>query len=78
MGDPKSDLDAGHGAIIFDIDRIVEHKVPTGQEILRQEMDRLHADVWEVFSSFKGEKKEFPQSIVQIQKNRALIQLLRS
>jgi hypothetical protein len=46
------------GAIIFDIDRIVEREVPTGQEVLMQEMDRLHADVWEVFSSAKGEKLE--------------------
>src|SRR6266446_3159793 len=39
------------------IDRIVEREVPTG-EVLMQEMDRLHADVWEVFSSAKGEKLE--------------------
>ena len=58
MGDPKSDVDIGHGAIIFDIDRIVECEVPTGQEVLKQEMDRLHADVWKVFSSAKGEKLE--------------------
>ena len=36
-------------------------------------MDRLHADVWEVFSSAKGEKLE-----ALLKKNRALIQLLRS
>lgn len=58
LGDPQSDADGGHGAIIFDIDRIVEREVPTGQEVLMQEMDRLHADVWEVFSSAKGEKLE--------------------
>ena len=58
LGDPKSDMDVGHGAIIFDIDRIVEREVPTGQEVLKQEMDRLHADVWEVFSSAKSEKLE--------------------
>src|SRR5712691_2578441 len=73
LGDPKSDLDAGHRAIIFDIDRIVEREVPTGQEVLKQEMDHLHADVWEVFSSAKGEKLE-----ALLKKNRALIQLLRS
>ncbi len=56
LGDPKSDLDAGHRAIIFDM-----------------EMDRLHADVWEVFSSAKGEKLE-----ALLKKNRALIQLLKS
>ncbi len=78
LGDPKSDANAEHGAIIFDIDRIVEQEILTGREILGQEMDRLHADVWAVFSSAKGEKKELPQSMAQAQKNRDLIQLLRS
>lgn len=58
LGDPQSDADGEHGAIIFDIDRIVEREVPTGQEALMREMDRLHADVWEVFSSAKSEKLE--------------------
>jgi uncharacterized protein (TIGR04255 family) len=58
LGDLKSDVDTGHGAIIFDIDRIVEREILTGQEVLEQEMDRLHADVWAVFSSTKGEKLE--------------------
>ncbi len=58
LGDPKSDVDLGHGAIILDIDRIVEREALTGQEVLKQEMNRLHADVWEVFSSAKGEKLE--------------------
>ncbi len=51
-------MNAEHGAIIFDIDRIVEQEILTGREILGQEMDRLHADVWAVFSSAKGEKLE--------------------
>jgi hypothetical protein len=42
-------------AIIFEIDRIVERELLPGQ-IFEQEMDRLHADVWDVFSSAKGEK----------------------
>ena len=58
LGDPQSEADGGHGTIIFDLDRIVEREVPIGQEVLMQEMDRLHADVWEVFSSAKGEKLE--------------------
>jgi uncharacterized protein (TIGR04255 family) len=58
LGDPKSDVDIGHGAIIFDIDRIVEREVLARQGVLAQEMDRLHADVWKVFSSAKGEKLE--------------------
>ena len=31
LGDPQSDADGGHGAIIFDLDRIVEREVPTGR-----------------------------------------------
>ena len=58
LGDPQLEADGGHGTIIFDLDRIVEREVPTGQEVLMQEMDRLHTDVWEVFSSAKGEKLE--------------------
>jgi uncharacterized protein (TIGR04255 family) len=58
LGDPQSEADGGHGTIIFDLDRIVEREVPTGQEALMQEMNRLHTDVWEVFSSAKGEKLE--------------------
>ena len=34
LGDLKSDGDAGYGAIIFDIDRIVEREILTGQEPL--------------------------------------------
>jgi len=58
LGDTKSDVDPGYGAIIFDIDRIVEREISTKQEALEQEMDRLHTGVWEVFSSAKGEKLE--------------------
>lgn len=58
LGDTKSDVDAGYGNIIFDLDRVVERAISTRQEILEQEMDRLHIDVWKVFSSAKGEKLE--------------------
>jgi uncharacterized protein (TIGR04255 family) len=58
LGDPQTDVNAGYGAIIFDIDRIVEREVLTREGVLEQEMDRLHTDVWEVFSSAKGEKLE--------------------
>jgi uncharacterized protein (TIGR04255 family) len=59
LGDPKSDVgDLKHGAIIFDIDRIVEQDILAKQETLEQEMERLHTDVWEVFSSAKSEKLE--------------------
>jgi uncharacterized protein (TIGR04255 family) len=55
LGDTESEFEGGHGAIIFDIDRIVEREILPGQD-LEQEMDRLHADVWDVFSSAKSEK----------------------
>jgi uncharacterized protein (TIGR04255 family) len=58
LGDTKSGVDTEHGAIIFDIDRIVEREILTGQEVLEQEMERLHTDVWKVFSSAKSEKLE--------------------
>jgi uncharacterized protein (TIGR04255 family) len=51
-------VDTEHGAIIFDIDRIVEREILTGQEVLEQEIERLHTDVWKVFSSAKSEKLE--------------------
>jgi len=57
LGDTKLEMNR-EGAIIFDIDRIFEREIATGQEFLEQEMDRLHTDVWEVFSSAKGEKLE--------------------
>ncbi len=58
LGDTKGELKGEHGTIIFDIDRIVEREMVTKQEVLEQEMNRLHADVWEVFSSAKGERLE--------------------
>jgi uncharacterized protein (TIGR04255 family) len=42
LGDLQAGVDEQYGATIFDIDRIVEREVPTGQEVLIQEMDRLH------------------------------------
>ena len=58
LGDTKPGMDTEHGAVIFDIDRIVEREILTGQEVLEQEMDRLHTDTWKVFSSAKSEKLE--------------------
>lgn len=58
LGDLQAGTDEQYGAIIFDIDRIAEREVPTEQEVLIQEMDRLHADVWSAFSSTKGKKLE--------------------
>lgn len=58
LGDPTSDINSEHGAIIFDIDRIVEREIETKPEVLQQEIDRLHTGVWEVFSSAISEKLE--------------------
>ncbi len=58
LGDPKLDVNSEYGAIIFDIDRIVEREILTRQKALEQQMDHLHTDVWGVFSSAKGEKLE--------------------
>ena len=55
LGDTESE--SKDGSIIFDIDRIVE-KEPLGGQELEQEMDRLHTDIWNIFSSAKGEKLE--------------------
>jgi uncharacterized protein (TIGR04255 family) len=58
FGDPRPEATQGNGAIIFDIDRITERELSTSQEVLMQEIERLHTDVWNVFSSAKGEKLE--------------------
>jgi uncharacterized protein (TIGR04255 family) len=55
LGDTRSE---GDEAIVFDIDRVVEREIGPEQGILEQEMNRLHAAVWEVFSSAQGEKLE--------------------
>jgi uncharacterized protein (TIGR04255 family) len=57
LGDTTSE-ETSEGVIIFDIDRILEREMTTGQELLAQEIDRLHTEVWEVFSSATGEKLE--------------------
>lgn len=56
LGDTKSEVDGPYGAIIFDIDRIVEREMLSGPGALEQEINRLHAIIWEVFSSAQGEK----------------------
>lgn len=58
LGDSKPDESSRYGAIIFDIDRILEQDEPAGQDALERVMQHLHTDVWEVFSSAKGEKLE--------------------
>ncbi len=55
LGDTKSEF-GGQGAIIFDIDRIVEKEISLEQGAFKRQLDQLHTDVWNVFSSAKGEK----------------------
>lgn len=58
LGDTKTDLNKGYGAVVFDIDRIVEKDMPLEQTVFQEVLEQLHADVWNVFSSSKGEKLE--------------------
>lgn len=58
LGDIGPESGNAFGAFIFDIDRIVERELNTQQNILKQEIDRLHSDVWRVFSSAKGKRLE--------------------
>src|SRR5437773_5728918 len=46
------------GSIVFDIDRIVERGMDTSLEVLEQQMNRLHDDVWEMLSAAKNERLE--------------------
>lgn len=56
LGDFKPNVGGGYGSIVFDIDRVTEQEVVSGLGSLEEELDRLHADVWEVFSSAEGQK----------------------
>ncbi len=58
LGDTKTDLNNGYRAVVFDIDRIVEKDMPFEQAVFQRVLEQLHTDVWNVFSSSKGEKLE--------------------
>lgn len=58
LGDPPAATAGGYGAIIFDIDRILERELLPERDALSSEMNRLHEDVWHVFTSAKGDKLE--------------------
>lgn len=47
---------AQFGAIIFDIDRIIEQVLPASRASLGKVMDRLHEDVWSVFDQARTER----------------------
>lgn len=57
LGDVKSEASNGlYEAIVFDIDRVIEKEIVVEQEELERELEQLHVDVWNVFSSAKGKK----------------------
>lgn len=58
LGDTDSQRVGEYGAIIFDIDRIVEQEMAVAQNTLAEELERLHTDIRNVFSSAKGQKLE--------------------
>ena len=47
-----------HGAFFLDIDRATEAELSVDTDLLLQEVDRLHDDVWQIFQSTKGERLE--------------------
>jgi hypothetical protein len=58
LGYQPSDDSNGYGAIIFDIDRITQRGLSVKEDDLEREVNRLHEDVWLVFTSAKSEKLE--------------------
>jgi uncharacterized protein (TIGR04255 family) len=52
-----SDSSSSQG-FLFDIDRVTERELSIDPNELLQEISRLHDDVWDVFSSAKGERLE--------------------
>jgi len=58
LGNQPPAAASGYGAIIFDIDLIIERELPPEQNVLSSEMNRLHEHVWQVFVSAKGDKLE--------------------
>lgn len=56
LGDTGYEAEKGYGAIIFDIDRIVEREIGLQRNALEQEMEHLHSVIWDVFSLAKSEK----------------------
>ncbi len=53
--EPPGEL-AQFGALIFDIDRIIEQALAPSRASLGKAMDRLHADVWQVFDQARTER----------------------
>lgn len=58
VGDQRPDNERAGGAALFDIDRITEQPVPAAGSALRPVLNRLHEEVWEIFSASRGEGLE--------------------
>ena len=54
----RTDPGEGNPQIIFDIDRVVTIGGELNAEELRDKMDALHEDIWDVFSGAKTEALE--------------------
>lgn len=58
LGYQPPDDELAHGAIVFDLDRIVHQEMATSAEALGATADALHDDIWQAFASAKGEQLE--------------------
>ena len=58
IGDQPPEPAGGHGAIVFDIDRVSRREMSPQESSLGQEITRLHEDIWQVFASAKSERLE--------------------
>jgi len=58
LADARGDATGDPGGIVFDIDRIVEQDMGSDCQVIEDEIERLHTEVWRVFSSAKGPSLE--------------------
>jgi uncharacterized protein (TIGR04255 family) len=58
FGDQPASEEGSFGDFILDIDRISRRECPVDPNMVAQEADRLHEDVWKVFAATKTEKIE--------------------
>jgi len=56
LGDQIAGKDSPFGAIILDIDRIIQRESEPTDEALRRDTDRLHEDVWGEFHGAQGDR----------------------
>lgn len=58
IGELQESPEMKNGAIILDIDCIMEKEIKADNEIIFKEIDMLHDDAWEIFSSMLTSKLE--------------------